>query len=165
MHVIKNVEERKCMIHRLSQTFLHTPSLVPRSFGVRRATAKSGSRRYCKPPPWLLYIWAWHSGAFASNCLLFLRNESPTPTLEHKQVEEMRRGVYSRGKWDPVFASKKRYLEFEQRGRKAVDDIFLKVRHMYLGLLDPANAIRGGGTGLGTNLRRLTERPLTEPDP
>ena len=77
----------------------------------------------------------------------------------------MRRGVYSRGKWDPVFASKKRYLEFEQRGRKAVDDIFLKVRHMYLGLLGPANAIRGGGTGFGTNLRRLTERPLMEPDP
>ena len=77
----------------------------------------------------------------------------------------MRRGGYSRGKWIPVFASKKRYLEFEQRERKAVDDIFLKVRHMYLGLLDPANAIRGGGTGFGTNLRRLTERPLMEPRP
>ena len=67
----------------------------------------------------------------------------------------MRRLILSRGKWIPVFASKKRYLEFEQRERKAVDDIFLKVRHMYLGLLDPANAIRGGGTGFGTNLRRL----------
>ena len=77
----------------------------------------------------------------------------------------MRRLILSRGKWDPVFASKKRYLEFEQRERKAVDDIFLKVRHMYLGLLDPANAIRGGGTGFGTNLRLLTERPLMEPNP
>ena len=77
----------------------------------------------------------------------------------------MRRLILSRGKWDPVFASKKRYLEFEQRERKAVDDIFLKVRHMYLGLLDPANAIRGGGTGFGANLRRLTEWPLTGPGP
>jgi hypothetical protein len=118
MHVIKNVEENKFMIHTFEHTFFNTPPLISRSFGVRRATATSGSRRYCKPPPWLLYIWAWYSGAFASNCLLFLRNESPIPTLEHKQVGEMRRGVYSRGKWDPVFASKKRYLEFEQRAKR-----------------------------------------------
>jgi hypothetical protein len=66
---------------------------------------------------------------------------------------------------DPRFCEQKKVSRIEQRERKAADDIFLKVRHMYLGLIDPANAIRGGGTGFGANLRRLTKRPLMEPGP
>ena len=117
--VIKNVEERKCMIHRLSQTFLHTPSLVPRNFGVCRATAKSGSRCYCKPPPWLLYIWAWCSVGIASNCLLFLRNDSPAPIDQHRQVEAMRHGAYSRGNGSPFLRAKKGISNLnKERGRQ-----------------------------------------------
>jgi hypothetical protein len=102
----------------------------------------------------------------------FSLNESPIPTHEHKQVGEMRRLILlSRGKWDPVFASKKRYLEFEQRGRrKAVDDIFLKVRHMYLGLLErPSECDSRWGNGPWYELAPLNRAalngawPLTEP--
>ena len=119
MHVIKNVEENKCMIHRLSQTFLHTPSLISRSFGVRRATATSGSRRYCKPPPWLLYIWAWCSVGIASNYLLFLRNESPAPIDQHRQVEGMRRLILSRGNGSPFLRAKKGISNLnKERGRQ-----------------------------------------------
>ena len=41
--VIKNVEESKCMTHTLKHTFFYTPSLIPRSFEVRRATTRSGA--------------------------------------------------------------------------------------------------------------------------
>ena len=85
--------------------------------------------------------------------------------IEHRQVKEMRRLILSRGNGFPILRAKKGLSNLNKKRGGAVDDIFLKVRHMYLGLLDPANAIRGGGTGFGTNLRRLTERPLTGPGP
>ena len=148
------------MLHTFQHTFFNTPSMIPWSFGVRRATAKSGSRRYCKPPLWLLCIWAWCSVGIASNCLLFLRNESPIPTHQHKQAEEIRHLILSRGKWDPVFASKKKVSRIWTKREEGSWRYFFESPAYVSGSTRPGECDSRRGNGLWYELAPLNRAAL-----